>query len=1021
MKLERWEEVGRLFSAALEREPARRGAFLAEACAGDDSLRAEVEDLLQHADRSASFMQDPAMDMMVQELVEDSAPSQVREVLQDSIEYNAWRKPRKGAPWWMFAVGAAFLICALVHYYAHIVAPENPGITVEHISDKNGFAPGVAIRAVSPDSASARAGLRPGDLIFAASSDGFIPRDTRQAPLYWKAGRTYHMEVNRGGESKKLVLRLSRDPLSNLATGRGKENLVLILVSVLYLILAAIVAFSRPHDAAARWGGLWLANLAITASQVAFYPLRLGWLSALMSLPQVIGWLAMLVLYSTASNQWIGITFLAVFPRRLFRRPWIWALIWLPAMTVLPVTMVLYPNPMHPFSRWWPDWYDHIWRIFVMLATGTLGLVAVTSYLRLRDLDERRRIRILVVGLGVSVFAALLFLARLIFPLRLDFIRSMSPAMQANFWLLSACLYAVFPVSMAYAILRHRLFDIRVMIRLGLRYAVARGALLALVPMVGVVLAGDLLFHGNQPLTQILGERGLLYVALAGSGFLLHLRRRAWLTALDRRFFREQYNAQQVLSAVVEEAGKTRHLDSVAPGVVSQIEGALHPQFAALFVRQPGAGNYRLLTGGDKAPLCIPADSKLLVLIRALGKPIEIPQRQTGWLWNQLPQQDLKFLRQAGLEWLFPICVVEGKTEALLALGSKRSQEPYSFEDQELLQGITSSLALLLEEAPAVAAARGGFEECPECGMCYDSGSGNCRKEGARLTSVAFPRLLGRRYRFEQRLGQGGMGMVYEALDMELERRVAVKLMRLDLTTSEEAAARFRREAKAAASFTHPNVVTVHDFGVAENQRAYLVMELLHGSTLREKLDRHGRLSPKCASGILEDVCAAVGAAHRRRLVHRDLKPENIFLDSSQGAEIAKILDFGVAKVMAPLDAGNISSQTGPGMLAGTLKYMSPEALRGEDPAESWDLWALAVVAYEMLTGVHPIAASTVFQARDAILACHVIPLRDHMPEAPPAWQQFFDKALGTGMESRPASAIRFLSDFGEAMGGSLA
>jgi eukaryotic-like serine/threonine-protein kinase len=118
---------------------------------------------------------------------------------------------------------------------------------------------------------------------------------------------------------------------------------------------------------------------------------------------------------------------------------------------------------------------------------------------------------------------------------------------------------------------------------------------------------------------------------------------------------------------------------------------------------------------------------------------------------------------------------------------------------------------------------------------CYDTGSGTCRKEGAKLISLAFPRVLDHRCRFEQRLGEGGMGIVYQAFDTELERQVAVKLIRPDLTASAEAAARFKQEAKAAASFTHPNVVTVYDFGVANGQRAYLVMELLRGVTLRQE------------------------------------------------------------------------------------------------------------------------------------------------------------------------------------------
>ena len=135
---------------------------------------------------------------------------------------------------------------------------------------------------------------------------------------------------------------------------------------------------------------------------------------------------------------------------------------------------------------------------------------------------------------------------------------------------------------------------------------------------------------------------------------------------------------------------------------------------------------------------------------------------------------------------------------------------------------------------------------------------------------------------------------MYKSFDTELERNVAIKLIHPHLVASREAATHFKQEAKAPASFTHPNVVTVYDYGVAEDRRAYLVMELLRGSTLRQELHRNQRLSPERASNILSGICAAVEAAHRRLILHRDLKPENIFLEKSDGTETAKMLDFGV-------------------------------------------------------------------------------------------------------------------------------
>ncbi|MBP1596942.1 MAG: prkC 39 [Acidobacteria bacterium] len=239
----------------------------------------------------------------------------------------------------------------------------------------------------------------------------------------------------------------------------------------------------------------------------------------------------------------------------------------------------------------------------------------------------------------------------------------------------------------------------------------------------------------------------------------------------------------------------------------------------------------------------------------------------------------------------------------------------------------------------------------------------------------------------------------------------------MNFDASADATARFRQEAKAAASFTHPNVDTVHDFGVAGDHRAYLVMELLRGSTLRQELTRQGRLPMTRALAVLSGVCTAVDAAHRQRLLHRDLKPENIFLVQAAGVELPKILDFGVVKSLAPSDTTQSAGRTGPGMLLGTLRYMSPEQLRGEKPAESWDLWALSVIAYEMLAGAHPFAAASVLEVHNAVLAGHVTPLRKHLPEAPPGWQQFFDRALAMRIESRPGSALQLFSDFKQSVG----
>jgi hypothetical protein len=158
-------------------------------------------------------------------------------------------------------------------------------------------------------------------------------------------------------------------------------------------------------------------------------------------------------------------------------------------------------------------------------------------------------------------------------------------------------------------------------------------------------------------------------------------------------------------------------------------------------------------------------------------------------LLRQIPREETEFLRRTRIDLLVPIAIDPHHTEALLALGEKLSKEPYSDEDHDLLVAITKSLELLLERPRAAVAPRSdAFEECPQCGACYESGSMNCTREGSRLLPVMLPRLLEGRYRLERCLGRGGMGTVYAASDTSLERRVAVKFIREDLVGSTEAA-----------------------------------------------------------------------------------------------------------------------------------------------------------------------------------------------------------------------------------------
>ena len=339
---------------------------------------------------------------------------------------------------------------------------------------------------------------------------------------------------------------------------------------------------------------------------------------------------------------------------------------------------------------------------------------------------------------------------------------------------------------------------------------------------------------------------------------------------------------------------------------------------------------------------------------------------------------------------------IRGRREmvAFFCLGQKRSGDIYTSSDVALLAAVTDKVSTKLmrfedsdivrnlqgadETAARESAEEGGLfsgpspltgsasdaampatvamdqsgAECPQCGTCYDSRVSRCHDDAAALVRLPVPRILVDRYRLDRRLGSGGMGTVYEATDASLERRVAVKLIREELAGSSQAAVRFQREARATAGFTHGNVVTVHDFGVCREVHPFLVMELLRGRSLAEELETEGHLPPEQVFEIFQGVCAAVEAAHERQLIHRDLKPANIFLAAkSQGG--VKVLDFGLAKFLS--DSSEPGTATHSGVLLGTVHYMAPERFEGQSVEPKWDLWALGVIAYEMLAGVRPL------------------------------------------------------------------
>jgi serine/threonine-protein kinase len=340
-------------------------------------------------------------------------------------------------------------------------------------------------------------------------------------------------------------------------------------------------------------------------------------------------------------------------------------------------------------------------------------------------------------------------------------------------------------------------------------------------------------------------------------------------------------------------------------------------------------------------------------------------------------------------------------------LGPRRSEEPYNQEDLDLLVTIADAVGLLLERSSGD---RHTLTECESCGRCFDADAEVCTHDHQPLTTARGSRLLNGRYRLERRLGRGGMGAVYAAVDDVLERPVAVKLIREDVVGPLDLAVRFRREARAAAGFAHPHVVRVYDFGVDRDRRPFLIMELLEGDTLRQRLASGVPLSGPDVLHILRGVCSALSAAHGQGLVHRDLKPENIFLQRHESGVVPKVLDFGLAKAIDAQWSASRSTaiSSSAGLLVGTLEYMAPEQVAGDDVNPGWDIWAVGVITYEMLTGSHPFRRTVAFTGDDTV--ADLTGTSQGRPHLSEAVSSFFRTALSPERALRPSEALEFLS-----------
>jgi serine/threonine protein kinase len=271
-------------------------------------------------------------------------------------------------------------------------------------------------------------------------------------------------------------------------------------------------------------------------------------------------------------------------------------------------------------------------------------------------------------------------------------------------------------------------------------------------------------------------------------------------------------------------------------------------------------------------------------------------------------------------------------------------------------------------------------------------------------------------YRIERLLGEGGMGAVYHATQLRLDKHVAIKVMARELSAAPEALARFHREALVTSNLGHPNIVQVFDFSTTPTGEPFLVMEFLDGEDLEHRLRREGRLTTSAMLHIIKQVTAALMATHAKGIVHRDLKPANIYLLEAAGAaDFVKVLDFGISKVRSAT-----TKLTRTASIMGTPGYMSPEQAKGriEDIDERTDQWALACIVWECLAGECPFQGESPLSTLFQVVNEPPPPLLPKVPGLRPKVEDVLLRALSKNKSDRFASIGDFVAALEEAATG---
>jgi hypothetical protein len=666
------------------------------------------------------------------------------------------------------------------------------------------------------------------------------------------------------------------------------------------------------------------------------------------------------------------------------------------------------------------------WPLLFAIATPAIPYLIWKS--RVETVANRRKVTWFVASLGLALSPMLV--AVLLTPL--------IPALGSPVWrervgaILYIALASIVPTT-AYAVAVTHVMDLHLVIRKTIQYGLAKTSVWCAILLPVLYLVFDLYRHRDLRVEEyVTVQRPFEPLLLSALSFGILTFRHQILQLVDRWFLREAVDHTESLARLDRGLRSARSIRDISGVLKREIERAVNATSVAVLMVDERRG--QLVSLESEVPP-LRQGSALLDLLRSVRTEIQLSYRADGPVAGLLPPADRAWLAGTGFGLFSPLLGSPGTLLGVVGIGEGVNGLPYTERDCMLLTAMTGQAALKLEnsrlrertpltvrsESSEDAAAdweNEPAERCPECHLMWRPATQRCGC-GAATVEAALPLNVKGKFQVQRFIGSGGTGVVYLAVDLALDRKVAIKTLpaiRL------KHASRLHREARAMATVLHPNLALI--YGAEEwKGTPLLIFEYLEGGTLLDSLNR-GPIALEEVIDLGTLLADALDLVHTSGILHRDIKPSNIGY-TSYG--VPKILDFGLAAILdrsrgvdtlpavLPNDPGMIAelawgtepsaSLTVTQQLVGTPLYLSPEALAGQAPKASFDLWSLCLVLYQAYAGRHPLAGESMFDIVKTLQRGSLPDVRDFRPECPAEFAAFLNDALSPVLARRPATA----------------